>query len=127
MALEDIRPGLVGEVSKKVTRAMAVNRPKTPQGGVLSTPALVSLLENAGIKAAERYLPKGYLTVGFHVDVRHIAPTPVGMEIRAKAELTEINGNKLTFAVEAHDEEKKVAVGTHRRAIIQVPPANQSQ
>jgi len=39
MALEDIRPGLVGEVSKKVTRAMAVNRPKTPQGGVLSTPA----------------------------------------------------------------------------------------
>jgi predicted thioesterase len=88
--------------------------------GVLSTPSMIGLMERAGIQAVQAHLPEGQTTVGFEVHVRHVAPTPKGKKVKARAELTEINGRKLTFKVEAHDDEKKVGEGTHRRAIITV-------
>ncbi len=86
---------------------------------VLATPELVRLMEQASVAAVDPHLPPGYQTVGYHLDVRHIAPTPVGMKVQARAALIEINERRLTFRVEASDEVERVGEGTHVRVIIQ--------
>src|SRR5512136_2893119 len=71
---------------------------------VFSTPALVGLMESAAVIALYGHLPPGQTTVGGHIDVRHLAATPEGMTVRARAELTAIEGRKLTFRIQAWDE-----------------------
>jgi fluoroacetyl-CoA thioesterase len=88
--------------------------------GVLSTPAMIGLMERAGIEAVQAYLPDGHTTVGFEVNVKHFGATPKGKKVTVRAELLEIDGRKLRFKVEAHDEDKKVGDGTHRRAIVAI-------
>jgi predicted thioesterase len=68
----------------------------------------------------QAYLPEGHTTVGFEVNVKHFGATPKGQKVTVRAELLEVDGRKLRFKIEAHDEYKKVGEGTHRRAIIQV-------
>lgn len=87
---------------------------------MLSTPSMIGLMERAGIQAVQPHLNEGQTTVGFHVDVMHIAATPKGKNVTVRAELLDVDGRKLRFKVEAHDEDKKVGEGTHRRAIIQI-------
>ncbi|MFT9494015.1 thioesterase family protein [Anaerosolibacter sp.] len=91
-------------------------------GGVLvyATPAMIGLMENASLKAVDPHLPKGYATVGTHLDVKHMAATPVGMMVRAEAELIEADGKKLTFRIDAYDEKDKIGEGFHSRYIIHV-------
>ncbi len=74
---------------------------------VFATPAMIGLMEKASIEAVDHLLPDGYATVGTKIDVKHLAPTPIGMIIIAKAELEEIEGKKLKFKVEAFDEVEK--------------------
>ena len=88
--------------------------------GYLSTPSMISLMERAGIQAVQPHLPAGHTTVGFEVNVKHFAATPKGKQVTVRAELLEIDGRKLRFKVEAHDEDKKVGDGTHRRAVVQI-------
>src|SRR5262249_61473587 len=88
--------------------------------GVLSTPSMIGLMEPAGIQAVQPHLPPGHTTVGFEVNVKHFGATPKGQKVTVRAELLEVDGRKLRFKVEAHDEQKKVGDGTHRRAIIAV-------
>lgn len=85
---------------------------------VLATPAMVSLMEYASSKAIEPYLEEGYTTVGTGLDIRHLAATPVGMKVIAKAELVKVEGRKLTFNVEVYDESEKVGEGVHQRYIV---------
>jgi predicted thioesterase len=85
---------------------------------VLGTPALVALIEQAAVAALERYLPSGSTSVGVRIDVRHLAATPVGMRVHAQAELTEVEGRKLTFIIEAWDEVERVGEATHERVVI---------
>ncbi|MEW9122380.1 MAG: thioesterase family protein [Thermotaleaceae bacterium] len=87
---------------------------------VYATPMMIGLMENAALKAVDPHLPEGYATVGTHLDVKHMAATPVGMQVRAEAELIAIEGKKLKFKVEAYDEKDKIGEGTHSRYIIQV-------
>jgi fluoroacetyl-CoA thioesterase len=84
----------------------------------LSTPSLVALMEHAARNAVEHLLPKDQTTVGVHVDVRHLAATPLGAQVRARAELVEVAGRTLIFHVEAFDLQEKIGVGTHERAIV---------
>ncbi len=86
---------------------------------VLATPELVRLMEQASVAAVDPHLPPGHQTVGYHLDVRHIAPTPMGMKVQARAELIEINERRLTFRVEANDPVERIGEGTHVRVIIQ--------
>jgi fluoroacetyl-CoA thioesterase len=74
----------------------------------------------AAVAAVDHLLPDGYRTVGVAVDVRHLAATPVGMRVHAQAELTAIEGRKLTFRMEALDEVERIGEGEHRRVIIDV-------
>ena len=88
--------------------------------GVLSTPSMIGLMERAGIQAVQPHLPEGHTTVGFEVNVKHFGATPKGKKVTVRAELLEVDGRKLRFKVEAHDEDKKVGEGTHRRAIVAI-------
>lgn len=85
---------------------------------VFATPMMVALMENAALKAVDPYLGEGFATVGLSLNVKHIAATPVGMKVSARAELLSIEGKKLTFRIEAFDEQEKIGEGTHERYII---------
>jgi predicted thioesterase len=99
-------------VSPEVTAAHYGN----PGVEVFATPALVALLE----QVAHRCIPlqEGQGTVGTKVNVQHLAATPVGMKVIARAEVIEIEGRRVVFKVEAHDEQEQIAAGTHERFII---------
>ena len=118
MDIEKLQPGLSAEITTVVDDSLAVKH--MGGDGVLSTPAMISLMERAGIQAVQPILPADYTTVGFEVHVKHFAPTPKGKKVTVRAELLEVDGRKLRFKVEAHDEDKKVGDGTHRRAVVQI-------
>ncbi len=115
-----LSPGLKAEVRRKVTLEITARHLGSGNVEVLATPAMIALMEQAAVQAVDPLLPPGYKTVGVAVDVKHMAPTPVGMEVRAIAELVEVDGRKLLFKVEAYDEKEKVGEGFHRRVVIDV-------
>ena len=85
---------------------------------VLATPRMIALMERAAVNAVQSSLLPGRTTVGTRLDVTHDAATPVGMRVWAEAELTAVEGRKLTFAVRAYDEAEQIGGGTHERFII---------
>ena len=86
---------------------------------VFATGFMVGFLEWACIKAINPYLDwPGEQTVGTHIDVSHIAATPVGFEVTAKVKLVEVDGRRLVFEVEAHDGIELISKGRHERFII---------
>ncbi len=87
---------------------------------VFGTPAMIALMEEASINTVDKNLPEGFATVGIEFSIKHIAATPKGMNITASAELTEIDGKRLIFKVEAFDEVEKIGEGTHQRYIIEL-------
>jgi fluoroacetyl-CoA thioesterase len=117
-AMIPLSPGLSAELSITVTDADTAAKWGSGLVPVYSTPALVGLMEAAAVKALEGQLEAGKTTVGGHIDVHHMAATPVGMTVRARAELTAIDGRKLTFQVEAWDEVEKIGEALHERFLI---------
>lgn len=85
---------------------------------VFSTPMMIGLMENAALKCAELGLEEGLSTVGIEVNIKHLAATPLGQEVVARAELVNIEGKKLTFKVSAKDEVELIGEGIHERFII---------
>ena len=85
---------------------------------VFGTPMMILAMEMASAAAAVPYLPAGWVTVGSEVNVRHLAPTPVGRTVVATAQVLEASGRSLLLAVEAHDGVHKIGEGTHRRAAV---------
>ncbi len=85
---------------------------------VFATPSMVALMENAAMTAVAEALPEGSTTVGAMMNTSHIKPSGMGQEIVATAELTEVEGRKLTFKVSAHDAEGVIGEGTHIRYIV---------
>jgi fluoroacetyl-CoA thioesterase len=118
MAADRLAPGLKAEIATVVDDKLVVKH--MGGEGVLSTPAMIGLMERAAIQAVQADLPEGHTTVGFEVNVKHFGATAKGNTVTVSAELLEIDGRKLRFKVEARDEDKKVGDGTHRRAIIPV-------
>jgi len=85
---------------------------------VLATPVMVMLLEEAALKTVEDSLPAGQQSVGTRLDISHIAATPVGMKVVAHAEVTKVEGRKVTFRAWAEDETELIGEGTHERIIV---------
>jgi fluoroacetyl-CoA thioesterase len=112
------RVGAAGEITLQVTPEMTAAHYGNPGVEVLATPYLIGLLEDAAVEAIQAALPPGLATVGTHVAIQHEAATPVGMRVTAQARLTEVDGRRLAFEVEAHDETERVASGTHERYIV---------
>ncbi|HEX9147005.1 MAG TPA: thioesterase family protein [Candidatus Binatia bacterium] len=113
---EGLVPGLRYTSTYVTTEDM---RARQLTSDVLSTPALIGLMEKTSVELATPYLEDHEQTVGTHVDVRHRAPTRIGQTVVVTAELLECEGNKLRFSVTAlNDEGVKIGEGTHRRAVI---------
>ncbi|HVJ23737.1 MAG TPA: thioesterase family protein [Burkholderiales bacterium] len=87
---------------------------------VLATPVMINLIEAAALQAIEHLLQPGYQSLGTHLDVHHVAATPVGMKARATAEVTKVDGRTVTFKVEARDEKDLIGHGTHVRVVVNV-------
>jgi predicted thioesterase len=110
--------GLRGEAAVTVDQrntAIAMGSGNVP---VFATPALIALMERAAVNALRRHLDEGEDSVGVAVAVRHLAPTPVGKRVRAEAEVTAVEGRRVTFAVRAFDAVEKVGEGTHERMLV---------
>ena len=87
---------------------------------MLATPVMINMMEAAALDAIENLLPPGHQSLGTHLDVGHYAATPVGMTLRATAEVTKIDGRNVTFRVEAFDDKERVGDGTHTRVVVNV-------
>ena len=87
---------------------------------VLATPVMINLMEAAALDAAEHLLPAGHQSLGTRLEVSHIAATPVGMRVRATAEVVEVAGNMIRFRVAAHDEQDLIGEGEHTRVVVDV-------
>ncbi|MGI9144956.1 MAG: thioesterase family protein [Chloroflexota bacterium] len=110
--------GLVGESTAVVDDSKLASTVGSGGLEVFSSPALIALMENAARAAVEALLPAQQTTVGVRVDVRHLAPSPAGEHVRARAELTEVDGRRLVFHVEAFDTHEKIGEGTHERMVV---------
>ncbi len=93
-----------------------------PHVAKLSTPSMIRAMEQASQRAILDHLPAEQSTVGFEVNIRHVAGADIGATVVAVAELERVDGRWLYFRVEAFDGDRTIGVGTHRRAIITLPP-----
>ena len=114
----DLTIGLKGEATNLVERADTAHEVGSGSLLVYATPCMVALMEGAACEAVAPAIPDEKTTVGIELSITHIAATPVGMEVRAEAELTAVDGNILTFQISAYDESGKIGEGTHKRAIV---------
>ena len=85
---------------------------------VLATPWMIAFMERVSHRLLTCCLPEGYSSVGTHLDVRHLAPTPIGATIRVKAEVLSVDGIRIYFKIEAWDNLEKIGEGTHERVVI---------
>src|SRR4030042_808380 len=111
-------PGLVGQSEMMVREGDLVSQLGSIDMDVLSTPRVVQLMEAAAIKAIQEFIPPDQLSLGTHVKIKHLSPTPLGMKVVAHAILKEVNENRLIFLVDAYDEMEKVAEGEHERILV---------
>jgi len=117
---ENLTLGLSAE--RAIVVADAHTAARWGSGGlrVFATPNMIALMEGAAVDAVDPLLPPGQQTVGVALNVQHLAATAVGRPVRARAELTAVEGRKLTFRVEAFDDAGKIGEGEHQRFIIEV-------
>lgn len=116
--MSELTTGLTGECAWTVSDDMTAAQVGSGLVAVFSTPLLVALLENAAVNALADRLDETQTSVGTRIDVRHLAATPVGMTVRARATLTEIDRRRLIFTVEAWDDAEKIGEATHERFIV---------
>ena len=115
-----LTPGINAEVEITVSEAETAAHVGSGSLAVYATPALVALIENAAVRALEDHLSSGQTTVGGQIGVRHLAATPVGMKVRARAELRAVEGRKLTFHIQVWDEVELIGEADHIRFLIDI-------
>jgi len=114
----EITVGLKGEVSSLVEREDTALEVGSGSLLVYATPCMVALMEGAACEAISQALPEDKTSVGTELNIKHLSATPVGLSVRAEAEVTAVEGNMLTFQITAYDEAGKIGEGTHKRAVI---------
>jgi fluoroacetyl-CoA thioesterase len=116
--MNSLVPGLKGFVEIVVGEEHTAPHVGSGRVHVLATPVMVNLMEAAALQAVEGLLPPGHQTVGTHLDITHTAATPVGMRVKAYAELTKADKRNLAFNVYAEDEKERIGGGIHERIVI---------
>ncbi len=114
----EITVGMKGEVASFVEREDTAAEVGSGSLLVYATPCMVALMEGAACEAIAPALPEDKTTVGTELAIRHLSATPVGLDVRAEAEVIQVEGNTLTFAVTAYDEAGKIGKGTHKRVVV---------
>ena len=120
-----ITPGLEGTAQLVVGDEHTAPRIGSGKVRVLATPVMINLIEAAALAAVEHLLPEGYQSLGTHLDVHHVAATPVGMRVRATAEVVKSENRTVYFRVEARDEKDLIGHGTHERVVVNVAKFDQ--
>jgi predicted thioesterase len=120
-----IAPGLIGTVELVVGDEHTAPSIGSGKVRVLATPVMINLIEAASLKAIEHLLEPGYQSLGTHLDVRHLAATPVGMKVTARAEVTKVDGRTVFFRVNARDEVDLIGDGIHQRVVVNVAKFDQ--
>jgi len=115
---EGIKEGLELETTKEVLATDSAKQYGSGMVDVFSTPALVALCESTSMKLITKYLPAGFTSVGFEVNIKHLKATPIGMIVRCVAKIIEVDSRKLTFELKAWDEDALIGEGTHVRFIV---------
>lgn len=113
-----LEAGLTGERELTVTSENTAKAMKSGELDVFATPAMIALMEETAYKSVSSELDTGMGSVGTLMNVKHLAASPVGMRIRCKSELTQVEGRKLVFKVEAYDEVGLIGEGVHERFIV---------
>mgnify|MGYP001146278408 CR=1 FL=1 len=108
--MDELKPGMSNDIAVTVTDTMTASHLGSGAVAVLATPYLIALMEKASLQLAAPCLAQGQSTVGTLVNVRHLAATPLGMQVRIHSELMAIDGRRLTFKVEAYDAVEKVGL-----------------
>lgn len=118
MEFTNIAAGMKCEARELVTEkntAAAMGSGSLP---VYATPAMTCLMEKAAAELLEKELPEGWTSVGISLQIKHKAATPVGLTVRAEAELAEIDGRRFVFMVRAFDEREEIGCGQHERFAV---------
>jgi uncharacterized protein (TIGR00369 family) len=118
--MDQIQPGLAAEETATVTEALLATHLGSGSIEVYGTPAMIALMERAAVAAIDPLLPPGQASVGIALEVKHLAATPAGQQVRARAEVVAVEGRRVTFAVEAWDEQERIGEGAHTRYVIDV-------
>ena len=113
-----ITVGMKGEVATLAEREDTAKEVGSGSLLVYATPCMVALMEGAACEAIQDALSDNQTTVGTELNIQHISATPVGLEVRAEAEVTAVEGKVITFQVKAFDEAGEIGKGTHKRVIV---------
>ena len=114
----EITVGMKGEVATLAEREDTAKEVGSGSLLVYATPCMVALMEGAACEAIQDALSDNQTTVGTELNIQHISATPVGLEVRAEAEVTAVEGKVITFQVKAFDEAGEIGKGIHKRVIV---------
>ena len=114
----EIVKGMIGEVTTLVEREDTAAEVGSGSLLVYATPCMVALMEGAACEAINSALPEDKTSVGIELSIKHVSATPVGLEVRATAEVTAVEGNIISYNISAYDEAGLIGEGTHKRAIV---------
>jgi fluoroacetyl-CoA thioesterase len=119
--MRTIPVGARGTFTLRVTPAHLANQFKDAMlPPVFATPMMITAMENAALNAIREYLEEGESAVGTAVDIRHLAATPAGQDVTADAEVTAVDGRRVSFKVSARDATEEIGRGTHERMVVDV-------
>jgi fluoroacetyl-CoA thioesterase len=118
--MDNIHPGLHGEQVVTVSEPLTALYMGSGSLEVYATPAMIALMEAAAVNAIDHLLPEGQSSVGIALNVKHISATLPGEEVRAQAEVIDVNGRRVIFEVRAWDEHDLIGEGTHTRYVVDV-------
>jgi fluoroacetyl-CoA thioesterase len=124
--MKQIPLGTTGTAALRVRPEHLANRFKDatlPQ--VFATPVMILVMENAALNAIKPFLDAGESAVGIAVDVKHLAATPLGHDVRATAEVVAVDGKRIDFKVSAHDNKEEIGRGSHQRIVIDLQSFNE--
>ena len=112
--------GLIGEQTTTVTASVTARAFGSGSLPVYATPALIALMETAAVAAINHLIPPQQTSVGTFISIKHLAATALGQTVRAHAEVTRVEGNQITFTVQAWDAKQLIGEGTHTRFIVDI-------
>src|ERR1700753_2900618 len=121
IAIDDLTIGMSAEIRLVVGKEMAISHFVPGMPLVYATPMMILHMEMAAGSSIADSLPRGSVSVGTEVNIRHLAATPIGCNIRAIARVTGIGARSVVFDIEAWNEVRKIGEGTHRRGIVNLP------
>ena len=116
---ERLTPGLAREETFLVEEQHTAYHIGSGDEKVLGTPWMISFMERVSNRLIGEHLPEGYLSVGIHVDVRHLAATPMNATVRVRAEVLEVVKNRVKLSIEAWDSADKIGEGMHLRTVVE--------